>query len=556
MFDFMSSTNILPRLDRWAMVSHALTMILSACPPQPTLLTILLDVCLASDLVHQSHILLRALLTFSFTPVNYNVPSPISHPAHTSYLVDLCATWSKDEGAFSNAFNLRRIFTGVLIDILADISSADAWSCKAVTKLAREHRKKDFVSFVSMSSGLARFVGKAKANVHTASVRSQLAKWVGYMLKRIWAHRISFGLDLCLPTVECHEELVAIADFLAQAKSSGLHLPCDRSGGPESHLPDAIACIATCYLTVLSDTVVSQLTDLLWEIIPSPSTFNDLVTLIIGDDEVSYHNDWYVRCMHKLHEHASLLRSKALLKLEASLWACALGHSERDSFGESVRPDALKDFREKIIAAVDDAERRCFGEVRASPMVTQKLKRRRGTSSGEWEWEEMVGSWIRRSPVNKRGRVDNEPTRRVLRSTMSRQARNHSISTSPTPSASALFSAPSTPDTLTDASDLDNDEEVERTIISEPGLTRRNSNFASILANAQTNRTVLHKRKQPSGDIIPTNHRKTARKLSTPTNENRRGQLVPSVDDSFSMLPSDDSLDLFAYTESSPLALR
>src|ERR1700683_2500891 len=120
-------------------------MILSTCPHHPTLLTVLLDVCLKWSLGHESCTLLRALLVASVSPAM--TPSPICHPAHSSYLLDLCTTWTAENHKAVNgrSISTKSMFVHILVDVLTDTRVPDTWTCQAVTKLAREIRKTEFV---------------------------------------------------------------------------------------------------------------------------------------------------------------------------------------------------------------------------------------------------------------------------------------------------------------------------------------------------------------------------------------------------------------------------
>jgi len=568
-------------------------MILSICPHHPTLLTILLDVCLMWNLGHESYTLLRSLLVTSVSS-SATSPSPLSHPAHSFYLLDLldCTTGTAEPKCAADFHPIftQISFTRIVVDVLRNSIMPDAWTCKAVTKFARLVRKSDFTSFVHIAAGLADVIGNIEGGEHTkkrgwkaheaantTSARERLDKWVITILHHLWTNMDLTGPELLPPSAMWPIELQAVVELLRQAQSSDLHLVHAKSMTMESKLPYSIVCVATCCLTSFSslseNTInVRYLVSLLSEITPITSTFDELVTLILdGEDPWSAHMDWQAGVMRKLQILADLLRSHSLLRLEASLWACALRCLERNSYSESrFRPD-VEELKNRVIDAVDEAESRCFGSALVAPSVSKLSQRRKrldadeGAVGEEWEWEEMVRCWIRRSPVVKRTRLDVKQPR-VLRSTMIRQRKHSSIFVSPPISTSSSTVSSRSPggatksQSSTDEESHDDGNENHRVsnVRPRPVVTRRVSNFASILADAQMNRIILHSgrtstRHKPSTGFytsIPS-HMPIRQKNIAPEED-----LVPALYDAFSTLPSDDSLDLFAYTLSSPIAHR
>lgn len=569
---------------RWTTVSQALSIILSTCPHHPTLLTVLLDVCLMWNLCHESYTLLRALLVASISSSPAS-PPPISHPAHSYYLLDLCATWTREPKCDIDSCSIftQSSFTRILVDVLTTDNTLDVWTCKAVARLAREVRKTDFALFVHIATGIAYTIGgeqtKRKSNgreaIHTTIARKRLNKWVITMLNHLWANMDLADSELW------SAELQAITEFLWQVQLSDLHLVRAKSVTVESELLDSIVCLATCSLvsfSTISDNNFDMrfLVGLLSEITPITSTFNELVTIILDSEDPSHPHilDWPENAMQELQRLADILRGHLLLRLEASLWACALQSLERDSYSESrFRPD-VEELKSRVIDAVDEAESRCFGSVPVAPSASKSSQRRKHSDvdgeagEGEWVWEEMVRCWIRRSPVVKRTRLDVQPPARALRSTVMIHRRSHSpVSVSPPPSTSSsmIFSSLSgggiESEPFTDEESRDDRKYIHRisNVTPKPVTTRRVSTFASILADAQINRIVLHPNKssarhKPSMGFYP-----TTRSRHIPIRQKHIAPdegLVPAFDESFSTLPSDDSLDLFAYAHSSPVAHR
>ncbi|KIM91977.1 hypothetical protein PILCRDRAFT_106881 [Piloderma croceum F 1598] len=578
---------------RWTTVSQALSMILSTCPHHPTLLTVLLDVCLMWNLCHESYTLLRALLVTSISSSSAS-PPPISHPAHSYYLLDLCATWTGGPKCDIESCSIftQSSFTRTLVDVLTkDNNTLDVWTCKAVTRLAREVRKTDFALFVHIAAGIAQTIGsaeggeqtkkkwKGRETIHTAIARERLNKWVITMLNHLWVNMNLTDSELLPPSAMWSAELQAITEFLWQVQLADLHLVRAKSVTVESELLDSIVCLATCSLVSFSTLCDNNLdmrflVGLLSEITPITLTFDELVTIILDSEDSSHPHilDWPENAMQELQRLAGILRRHLLLRLEASLWACALRSLERNSYSESrFRPD-VEELKSRVIDALDEAESRCFGSVPVAPSASKPSQRRKRSDvdgeagEGEWVWEKMVRCWIRRSPVVKRTRLDVQLPARALRSTVMIHRRSHSpVSVSPPPftSSSTIFSSSSggATESFTDEESHDDRKYIHRisNVTPKPVTTRRVSNFASILADAQMNRIMLHPNRSSARHKPSMGFFSTTRIRRIPIRQKHIAPdegLVPSLDEFFSTLPSDDSLDLFAYTHSSPVAHR
>lgn len=525
----------------------------------------------------------------------------ICHPTHSSYYLDLCTTWvgESNEAVGGHSVHTAAVFVQHLVDVLMDAKKPHVWTCKAVQKLAREVRKTDFTSFVHIAVGLADTMrnfeqgGRTKKRkdnecemASTIGARDQLNKWVGIMLVRLEVNTNFSESEFPPPSAAWSDELDITVKFLRCAQLSDLHLIRAKPMTTEPGLPDNIICLAVCCLacftTQSSITVdMRDLVKLLRQTTPTTSTFYGLVALILDVKGCSNPPlDWKANALRKLQKLAELLRLHSLLKFEASLWACVLRCLEQDSFSEVRIRAVVKDLKMRIIDAVDEAESRCFGSALVGPSASEpSLRQKRsdpdgGILGGEWEWEEMVSCWIRRSPVVKRPKLDvQQPTlytQRLLRNTFLQRPKHPSISASTTPSTSSsgIFSRSSgrvtSSDSFTNESDADQDNgsSEENHAISNmrprPEAPRLVSNFSSILADAQSSRIVLHSHRSSGRRHRPLDFN-TSRGLCTTTDLNEiagEEALVPFLDDSFSALPSDDSLDLFAYSQSSPIAHR
>ncbi|KZP34316.1 hypothetical protein FIBSPDRAFT_5414 [Athelia psychrophila] len=562
---------------RWTTVSHALQMILNICPHHPTLLALLIEACCYVNLVRESHTLLHTLLSMAISS-SPTSPSPLSHPAHSSYLIDLCATWvgtSEASAVGARSFRTRLTFTSILVDVLENSGISDAWTCRAVTTFARANRKTEYSSFLYITTALARSIsqdgqtslthgeGKSGHNQHFIAAYRRLNKWVIQIIDDQWDQTKSADLDT-----------EALTNLLACAHQSNLHHALPQLEDPE--LSNNIITLASCCLAKASsaqprrDGEALACVSILTEVTPIPSTFHVLISLILGD-EASSSNEWHNLVITSLHDHASVLRAHKFLKLEASLWACVVRMLEGDSYVPPSPHCDVEMLRELATEAVDEAESRCFGTARslpATPAASHLGKKRPAKSPhGEWEWEDMVGSWIRRSPVVKRPKlqasqsaVDTQRTLRSANTTWkharhSFPARKHPTSASSISSASRT-STSSVSEAVTEPSV---DEEKRTTGIKLPQISKAPCirNFASILADAQTNVTVLHRRTswsgpQPQKNIEPVTPYRPRR-----THSPREEVFIPPAhEDTFGSMPSDDSMDLFTCNQSSPLTCK
>lgn len=453
------------------------------------------------------------------------------------------------------------------------------WACKAIARLARELRQNDFVSFVHIVTGLAcalrnkagadtlkRVKGTTRNTLNNTIERDRLNKWVVAMLNHLWSNEDVSCLDVLPRTAEQLNELQGIIEFLGQARMHGLHLVRAESDMAESKLPGSIVCLAVCCLAAISldfGHAVRDLVNLLSESTPITTTFDGLVALIFSDGDVTRSRQhWNLDVMRQLRKQAALLRSHSLLKLEASLWACALRYMERDNCSRWAVRDELDEMKRQIIDAVDEAEKRCFGSAVTDSCTSKPSKRYHEEErhlGGEWEWEEMVGCWIRRSPLVKRRRLDGPPktrSQRMLRGTQFRRARNPSTATSLTPStpSSTVFSESSTCATSAspaEGSNIDDEAANHEGLTMTSGLCpkRRISNLFSILADAQTNRAILHrKRVEPLPLSLKASRAIIPKPPSLVGKRTRRDEGLPhsSTDDCQPTLSSDDSLNLFA----------
>ncbi|KAI0661124.1 hypothetical protein C8Q70DRAFT_911246 [Cubamyces menziesii] len=546
-------------------VAHALTYILEECTHHPTLLNALLEVCLSHALVSEAQTVLSCLFRVAILPRAQSASvCPITHPAHKNFLSTL------RESCTTSIIN-DPTFTHTLVDVLTETipTRLQAWTSKATTRLARELRERDFCgSFVPLCSGLASVLAedrhKAKSKSKTskglddefaglyAAGLERLAKWTGSML------------DTLHTSPGTQEGFRACVDFLVDVVPGGLHIGDDVATSPRTCLADALVCLAALCLSSPHATSLHQsdqagLCDILRSAHIRNSTFDGLVSKIFplprfvmfampladpeGDDTPTPPPtplDVHGNGLEELSAFAVPLRAHGLLKCEAALWLAALQHIEEliavptvtqsmTTPGRKLNHSQLYNLRLELMDRVEDAERRCFGGGLGDGMAGLQPP----SGEGEWEWEEMVGTWVLNSPApaaakraangchaNKRRRVEEAmsagPSRSSSHATVREAlaaARPSQSARSRDSSASACRALPSrsgvtvkkrgasssgSSQASSRAASSKENSEVEETRSTQPvthttkaktatTLPRRISNFATILADSRTN---------------------------------------------------------------------
>ncbi|KAF8267663.1 hypothetical protein EI94DRAFT_1283668 [Lactarius quietus] len=387
---------------RWTLVAHATSVVIDTCPNHPSLMLSLLGVALSHGLLTESKIFLHSLLTALIRPSRNGVPSAITDPMYPSYLVELCEEWTHlVPAAYSSAFT-RRAFAATTLEILIEHGPRQAWTCKSVTRLAQLFRTQDFGCFLSFLQGLIEAIAKWSRHashedpVEDCAVFSRLAKWTGVIASDFFAIGDEGADSLNADAEQFH----SISEILATAFNAGIHmqLPTDDSNGStdtRSH-QTALVCAATlCLFTPLFSRISTRkqnaLLASLRDAMPDSATFSSIAH----------------RPLAHLRAVAGHLRLHDLGALEVALWTCAVEHSSR------TEPRTDPATHTALMDALSSAERRFY-------MCTE--------NAGEWEWEDMVGSWVRRgSPV--RG----PPRKSVRRETVPSRAKRRRLNSRPPP---------------------------------------------------------------------------------------------------------------------------
>lgn len=562
---------------RHSIASHALFLVLAICPHHHTLVNTLLDICLSFGLVHESRRLLSIILKIAFLSITS--PPPLTHLGHVSYLTDLLAQWVSGN---SNTMPFSAIplfsvstFSQAVVDTLAQ-SNVSLWTCKAVARFSRSVEVTDIDSFVTLLDSLVETIhahypvrsgkGKEKETLDSVAIRHRLHDW----MNRLFA--VTASTSAALADESRDPDIDSIIMLLNRCRGYGMHtLRLGASPQPsQDELPDAITILAThLHVTYSLGDYALCLLHLLHEVSPIPTTFTRLIEHMHRGSAQDF--------MTSLQQYSSALQTHKLLQLDASLWACALRVFENTPKGTSKE---IQRFKLLLIDSVDEAERRLFGAgpPDSSPAVRLpgQSKRSRGAHhrrpSGEWEWEEMVDCWIRKTPVHVKKKrkiaqvvLHESPVfiKRLLRrgahryvtQGSSRVTVPHKFARSALGSTASKacdrLSSPSSrgsEDFAEDSNDHslwggENEKEnlMPSSPIAErrPALRPRHSNFSSILMDAQKNRVNLHDNQPPTISILSSSKQSRlslSRKLSV---------YPPAV-----VLPSDDSMDLFAYATS------
>ena len=406
---YINLQNVISYAYSWTLIAHATSEIVDACPSHSTLLLSVLGVTLSHGLYAESKTFLRLFLTTLIRPHRRhgNVPPPIAHPMHPSYLVELCNEWTRMAPEHCAAPFSHRSFAAITLEVLMEHGSAAAWTCKSVTRLVQLLRTSDFECFLTFLHGLIEILAARPqlwyGRGEDRSLLARLAKWTGVITSDFFSSQVGLGDGEKSSAAHPHE-FWFIVEILASAYDTRLHLVAINDDEDEDtrNPQAALVCVATHCLSATSSPLFSTISSprrhailsVLHDISPSSTTYDALADLPLA----------------RLRIIASALRTHSLNSLERALWSCAIEHASSTS---PVVNSAL-------LAALEDAV--------------------------EWE-KEVVVSPVRRvaatrSPPRKRARREMTVPRRVS------HPRIHSPSPSLSPSSSSTttgISVASTP---------------------------------------------------------------------------------------------------------------
>ena len=506
----------------------------------------LLSVALSHGLLTESKIFLRLFLAPLIRPSCNGVLSAITHPMCPSYLVELCEEWTRlAPPACASSFT-RRAFAVITLEILVEHGPRHAWTCKSVTRLAQLFRTHDFGCFLSFLQGLIEAITNwSQHTVHEhdedpvedCEVFSRLAKWTGVLVSDFFAIADE-AADILNASNSNAEQFNSIAEILASAFDAGIHIQLHSNDSTDvrSHQA-ALVCAAT---LCLSNPLFSQISArkqnallaLLRDAMPDSTTFSSIAH----------------RPLAHLHAIARCLRLQDFGALEVALWTCAVEHSSR------AEPRMDPGSHTALMDALSAAEWRFY-------MCTE--------NAGEWEWEDMVGSWVRRvSPVRgpprwsaRRETVPSQAKRRRLHprpSHSSSTSRSTSVSTECTPSLSSATSL-STPSLSTPPPSPSSrskspfsvavpaEESSGSRNIRSVRVTRSTAKLRSVLADALRMRIDLRTERRRHNSSRDLSH-SCSGWLERGEDEAQDEELQAAT------LPSEgDVLDMFTYDDDDPL---
>ena len=331
-------------------------------------------------LAHESATILHALFALALSPAR-SFP-PLTHPAHTSWLTELCASWTARAHPYYN----YRSFARLLVDALLAAKCAETWTCKATNKIAAELREKDLAAFVHLPIGLCQTVmaltgrkrrgkGTNPEPVDTLALRTRLSQWIRQLSGNVL-------LEDQEQSTDAHN---AALDFLVSVRHLWLRFPVsarwqneDGEVNVDGDIHASVVCLATHLLTHFLRFCTAEeecvLVGLLNNLAPKPDTYASLVTHIFSAKAGGE--------IEALAAYTAVLKERVLLRCEASLWSCALTHLDLDlgvgCIGTSIASKTERaETRAKLIELVDDAERRCFGTVHGGPHEVGSTGKRR-----------------------------------------------------------------------------------------------------------------------------------------------------------------------------------
>ncbi|KAK0213022.1 hypothetical protein DFS33DRAFT_90051 [Desarmillaria ectypa] len=332
-----------PPYRRWTLLSHAVNLIISVCPPHATLHRILLDITLEQGLLHESETLLGALLVLVLSSTQ------ICHPSHSDFFTELRGRWCAGVG------HTEKTFLQTMGNCLLTIRTANIWLSKPVDRFLHS-APVDF--FVRAACIVIEFVIRERCDEQSSMDLSRK------LIRSIYRH--------FLPLEQLYHD--AILDLIVFCDE----LDTDRGqSGWIQELRCAVACVGTQLLPKCKNSHRHPLLAYLRKVVPLPSTYGVLVERIF----VSSANFRHTKA--QLQEYSTALRAHNLCQLHASILSCILCHVDRLLGSPCIEKAEAMAYQQELIELVDDAEKRCFGT--------------EDSGDSQFVWEPIVGCWIRSS---------------------------------------------------------------------------------------------------------------------------------------------------------------
>ena len=371
------------------------------------------------------------------------------------------------------------------------IRNPAVWYCKSVRNLVRVMCVRDFSAFMLFLGSFGQLADDGfidqdnKGGSEVVQSWKWFHKWVTIALDRL--------LSLDAVSLEVVGDSVAITESLVSVLTLGVR-PCESILNPlKADICEVNLCLATWWMVSLSSSAGPDVTSLisrLKEALPQASTYTPLIEKIFLKGSLD-------AAQAELKSVAWVLRSQGLVRLEASMWACALRQVEVPSCERllSTRSSAeeIKKYRDQLVQAVEDAEQLCFGmkmvEARGARAAVKTPVSKNGVHlpKSVWRWEAMVGCWIRKvddpTPARKKRKLECVPSQRRVR----HRASHPSLRSAPRARIPRL-SLESSTKAARDRDKASDDGERKGRFDDKSNSFK----FASLLSDALANRTVVH----------------------------------------------------------------
>ncbi|KZT19707.1 hypothetical protein NEOLEDRAFT_1183174 [Neolentinus lepideus HHB14362 ss-1] len=458
--------SIFPPYRQRTVVSHALTHILETekVNRNQTLLNSLLLLVLEYDhtLIPESHAIVQRMFSVALSRgSNKKLRPPVCHDLHASWLNDLhrlCTVQHPQPqvGILMPTTPTRKpkslILTPTLVGLMLDTlhrgsveDALEVWMSKAMTRFLDNMRQNDLPEYFLLLTGMADAIARgalakdtlealedeaALADVQAmfCDILRSLLHWIcpsststetseptspKKPRRRFWfgaADALSSpSQPELIPVPEADfkrpvapEDVQEIVDFLIHIAPCGLHA---SNTGKTAELVTCLLAVCVAGAPASGASVPSsdkaKLQAMLKDAPPTSTVFEYLTdgilhcTLLILPSPRNHivNSSW-----ETFSGFAECLRDSNLLRLEASWWVCALKSFEHVHEGRIGWASTLFTSRKEC-----DKWERCRGWL----MEEVERSERAAYNRADWEWEEMIGCWVKKTSAKKRGRVDN-----------------------------------------------------------------------------------------------------------------------------------------------------
>ncbi|KAG8906425.1 hypothetical protein FRB99_006927 [Tulasnella sp. 403] len=298
-------------LRRWAIVPHAVSMILSRVPVEiPTLLETCLDVTLEYGATQDALILLRRLLLFAVTLRDIRIP--LLSPCHEQLLVRLLQKPNIPSKPLTAAWTELH-FLDEVVECFSKLAAEErdsAWASIAVRRL--------YDSLEDGTSRLRLAIGLARAPSHTKIGRVRLRAWTQSILS--WT--ISDSELFVAPKTDIPKSLLDLVSSICDIAGSA------PTTAEEKGLREIALCLGTRVLFVVatnepltSDDTVKAVQELLgpFDEASNPPSMGALVEALCVDLTDPVNPTHLESCVSGVLAHAEVLGTKGMKHLETAL---------------------------------------------------------------------------------------------------------------------------------------------------------------------------------------------------------------------------------------------